>query len=214
MATFEFNKEKAEGADSFGGSRIKESGAYIGFFTEFYESDTKTGGKMIVASFISETGETAKSWLTFLSSQGTSDSFPFDMNLSLIQSLMGILGLKTLREARLTLDVKDRVTNAVSPKIFKSFPDVLTKRIGVVYECTPSTYNGKPSVNVSLTRFFDAETGQTYAEKTNGKEASIIPMLVKKYQEEPKPAPAPAPAQTTSTSFPQISDEFEENIPF
>jgi len=214
---FEFNSSIAAQADSFGNQRIKTSGAYIGFFSEFYEAPTKTGGKMVVASFVSETGETAKSWITYQSAQGTSDSFPFDMNLALIQSLMGVLGLTTLREARLMLDVKDKVTGAVTSKAFKSFPDVLKKRIGVVYECTPSIYNGKPSVDVSLSRFFDAETWQTYAEKAANKEAAIVPALVLRYQNEPVKA-APEPKQTSSASFtapPSNDFDFDDSeIPF
>jgi len=214
---FEFDAAQAAQADTFGAQRIKTSGAYIGFFSEFYEAPTKTGGKMVVASFVSETGETAKSWITYQSSQGTSDSFPFDMNLALIQSLMGVLGLTTLRETRLMLDVKDKVTGAVTSTAFKSFPDVLKKRIGVVYECTPSTYNGKPSVDVSLSRFFDAETGKTYAEKAAGKDAAIVPALVLRYQNEPVKAP-PAPAQTSSSSFtapPANNDfDFDDDIVF
>ena len=217
--SFEFNPTQAAQSDTFGGQRIKTSGAYIGFFSEFYESATKTGGKMIVANFVSETGETAKSWLTYQSAQGTSDSFPFDMNLSLIQSLMGVLELKGLRESRLMIDVKDKVTGAVTPTAFKSFPDVLKKRIGVVYECTPSTYNGKPSVDVSLVRFFDPETQKTYAEKAANKDAEIIPAMIKRFASEPaKPAPAPAAPQTSSADFtaPPSSDfdDFEDSIPF
>jgi hypothetical protein len=218
---FEFNPQQAAQADTFGAQRIKKSGAYIGFFSEFYESATKTGGKMVVASFASETGETAKSWITYMSASGTSDSFPFDMNLALIQSLMGILGLKNLRETRLTLDVKDKVTGAVTSKVFKQFPDVLKKRIGVVYECEPSTYNGKPSVDVSLVRFFDPETGQTYAEKAANKDAEIIPAMVLRYANEAPKEPKPATtAQTSSADFTappannDFPDDFDSDIPF
>lgn len=219
---FEFDATKAAQSDTFGVQRIKKSGAYIGFFSEFYESATKSGGKMVVASFASETGETAKSWITYQSASGTSDSFPFDMNLALIQSLMGILGLRNLRETRLTLDVKDKVTGAVTSKAFKQFPDVLKKRIGVVYECEPSTYNGKPSVDVSLVRFFDPETGQTYAEKAAGKEAEIIPAMILRYANEAPKEPAkaqPATAQTSSADFTappsDFMDDFDDSsIPF
>ena len=212
----EFNAQQAAQADTFGNQRIKTSGAYIGFFSEVYEASTKTGGKMVVASFVSETGETAKSWITYQSAQGTSDSFPFDMNLALIQSLMGVLGLTTLRETRLMLDVKDKVTGAVVSTAFKSFPDVLKKRIGVVYECTPSTYNGKPSVDVSLSRFFDPETSQTYAEKAGNKEAAIIPALVLRYANEPvKSAPTPTPVQPISSSFTAPPEnDFDDDLPF
>ena len=214
---FEFNPTQAAQSDTFGGQRIKTSGAYIGFFSEFYESPTRSGGKMIVANFVSETGETAKSWLTYQSAQGTSDSFPFDMNLALIQSLMGVLELKGLREARLMIDVKDKETGAITPTAFKSFPDVLKKRIGVVYECSPSTYNGKPSVDVSLVRFFDAETQQTYAEKAANKDAEIISAMIKRFASEPvKAPPTPAQAQQTSSSdftAPPPSD-FDDSIPF
>jgi len=218
--SFEFDATKAAQSDTFGGQRIKTSGAHIGFFSEFYESATKSGGKMIVANFVSETGENAKSWLTYQSAQGTSDSFPFDMNLSLIQSLMGVLELKGLREARLMIDVKDKATQAVTPTAFKSFPDVLKKRIGVVYECSPSTYNGKPSVDVSLVRFFDPETQQTYAEKATNKEAEIIPALIKRFASETtKPAQAPAQApQTSSADFTAPPSDFMDDdsmdIPF
>lgn len=220
MATFTFDQQAATQADSFGAQRIKTSGAYIGFFNEFYESPTKTGGKMVVASFVSESGETAKSWLTFQSAQGTSDTFPFNQNMALIQSLMGVLELKGLREARLMIDVKDKVTGAITPTAFKSFPDVLKKRIGVVYECTPSTYNGKPSVDVSLVRFFDPESYQTYAEKVANKDAEIIPAMLKRFESEPpKDAPAPStPKQTSSADFtaaPSDFDDFDgDSIPF
>jgi hypothetical protein len=216
---FEFNHTQAAQSDTFGGQRIKTSGAYIGFFSEFYESSTKSGGKMIVVNFVSETGETAKSWLTYKSAQGTSDSFPFDMNLSLIQSLIGLLELKSLRETRIMIDVKDKVTKAVIPTAFKSFPDVLKKRIGVVYECSPSTYNGKPSVDVSLVRFFDPETQQTYAEKAANKTAEIIPALIKRFASEPAKA-ALTLAQATQTSSadftaqPSSDFDFDDDIPF
>ena len=217
---FEFNSSIAAQSDTFGGQRIKTSGAYIGFFSEFYESATKSGGKMIVASFISETGETAKSWLTYQSAQGTSDSFPFDMNLALIQSLMGVLELKGLRESRLMIDVKDKVTGAVTPTAFKSFPDVLKKRIGVALEKEDGVFNARPFVRMNIESFFDPETQQTYAEKAANKDAEIIPAMIKRFASEPaKPAPTPAQApQTSSADFtapPSADFDFDDQeIPF
>ena len=226
MATFEVNKTQASQADSFGNrKKIKESGAYIGFFSSLVEDTTESGSKKLVGEFVSETGGTAKLTMLFKNASGSSEDYPFNKGLAQIQSLFCLLGISNVREARINLDVRNWDDGTTTSKPFKSFPDVLTKRIGVALEKEDGVYNNKPFVKMNIDSFFDPETLKTYSEKANNKEASIVPELLVKYENEQVNEPKPAPkAPTTSASFtaPPVddflaaptSDDFDDGIPF
>ena len=227
MALFTFNEDEALAGSSVGGGFIKESGAHTGSFSEAYEVTSRDGAVGIYLNFLSDTGEQATLTLWTVGKTGN----PIEFTQKKIQSLMGLLGLKAIREKKNTLikkwdyDVKGQVDARVT-----SYPEIENKHIGVFFEARENIFNGKTSIRPEIIIFYDAESEQTYAEKAKGLDASTLAGLIEKTPSVvaakvavPVVPAAPEPKKNNfATGFdgaappppPQSYDAFDDEIPF
>lgn len=225
MALFTFNEEEAMAGSSVSGQYIKESGAHTGSFSEAYEVTSQGGAMGIYLNFLSDTGEQATLTLWTVGKTGN----PIEFTLKKIQSLMGLLGLKTIREKKNTpikkwdYDTKGQVDARVT-----SYPEIENKHIGVFFEARENIYQGKTSIRPEIIIFYDAETDKTYAEKAKNLDASTLADLIEKTPGVVAakaavpvvPAAPEPPKNNIATGFdstpppPPVDDEWDDNIPF
>ena len=166
MAKFEFNEQAAmNGGASTGGKKVLDSGVYYVTLNTVSETTASTGTTGLDWNFTVEGSQYPNTiygmWIH--KADGTE---LFGANL--VQSLMGILGLKSLTTYNKTIEVKD------GNKTVMAIKELDGKKVRVAIQKVLDAYNGELREKNEIKAFFDYDTGRTYAEMKNKAEPKQI----------------------------------------
>ena len=234
MSALDFENEEKMLSD--GSNRINKPCKVLGSANQAYihVGELKEGNSDVsynlFLDFAFENGKTDGRYLCYKNPNPDSNgSRENQSNIRLIAQYKYLLGVQSPEEVAAVVERKDAKTGAMVKKKVKSFPGLAHKRIGVLYDYKQQKQrgklvfmdNGRPAMQAELKAFFDAETGQTAAEKKEGKPAMIIDAMLdeilndaniaKQAVNQPQ-APLPDPIGGASGEF--MDDIDDSDVPF
>lgn len=165
MSFFEFNEASAKTADAKGSI---ETGVYKATIDTVSSTVASTGTKGMDFSFTLEDGRKAIIYGVWYEKPDGTKLFNYDI----INSLLGIVGAKSLTPYDKTIEVKD------GKKIVQAFKELDGKKIQVALQVEKDIYNGEERDRLGIYGFF-AESGHSYSELAVGSEAKKIEYVKK-----------------------------------
>jgi len=146
-----FDEEKALKADT--GKIVSESGVYNVTIKSAVYKENNNGVRLVEFEFETDNGEAVNFVKIYVTKRDGSEHF----QVNAIHSLMGILGIKDIS-----------VQNG-------NIPEFENKKVKVALQKEEyNKSNGEIGFAMKILHFFHPETGQTYSEWKNGKEAKTI----------------------------------------
>lgn len=185
---FTFDSEAAEAADSFS-TRIDTTGKYTGKITLARAIVAGTGTKGV--SLVIEAADGGLGDVTLYTTKADGQKLS---GYNQIQSMMGLLGLKTgLRGVAGRATFYDPDTGGRTEQDATLYPDLCGKPLGFVLQKRLYTKrDGTDGWGLQLVAVFDAQTGATWSERKAGAPIAKIAKLLSslKDKDERKAAPA------------------------
>lgn len=192
---------------SGGSSRIDETGAYVGKFTQAYEFETSKGSRGIEMSFESETGQTARVTI-FTHGQDGKETF----GIKQINAIMACLSLRELASEPGTITRYDFSSGSNIKETAETFPALCRKPIGLLLQKEHYTSSkGTDAFRINLTAPFHAETRCTAAEILENLPAVSLEKMIANLRDKDqrtKKAPSSSPAAASAGS------DLDDDIPF
>jgi hypothetical protein len=166
MAKFEFNEAKAmdTGAGE-AGKKVLDSGVYDVTLNTVSEVTASTGTEGIDFNFTVD-GAKYPNMVYGLWTHRADGTELFGTNI--VQSLMGVLGIKKLTPYEKTIEIRD------GAKKVSAYKELDGKRVKVAVQKVLDIYNGEVKEKNEIKAFFGVDTGKTYSENKSGSEAKQI----------------------------------------
>jgi len=159
MSEYSFNEEQASKADDFA-NRLDTSGAYVGTFTKAFGATSQKGTEGITLEF--DAGSAGKTEVTLWARKDDGEP-AFGMNF--LQSIMLMLGLRSLKSVTGTVEAWDNDANKRIEQDGEVFPELMGKRIGLVLQKELTTkQSGGDSYRMNVYGVFHHESKLTASE--------------------------------------------------
>lgn len=149
---YEYNELNAVKADA-AASRITEGGAYVGAFRKAWNVEAESGAMGI--GFVFEAPGNGNVEFT-LYTHGKDGSEIRGINY--VNAIMFMLGVKSLKSEQGIIEVWDAAEGKRVEVEGETFPALLGKPVGLMFQRELSTYNGRNRDNLNLEAVFQPET--------------------------------------------------------
>lgn len=204
---YNLNPDQAREGDSFS-SRITETGPVTGIFKVARAVRAQSGAEGIEFTFEADNGATAN-YLSLYTHNGAGEEI---YGLKKLQALMTCVKARSLNPADQQVLLYDKDQKKEVSQQATVYPDLMNKKVGVLFQKVLSIYNGKDQEKVEMFAFFDAQTRMTASEILDkATEAKQLDQLIHNVHDKDTRSAPSAAAQNHAAA---MNYDEDDDLPF